>query len=157
MALNHCSKQCLPANYFANTPFSIPNHFLSTVTLNHHLWEPSKLFKWRILNSSGQTFLRYLTQYHPKIPYQPLFTNGWFWSQNGLNQFHATCGQSYKASTIVNYDTRVIHDLKKPILRLQSHSLRSQRLYKIGHLVWNTKIDLTPVTMHNAASQGRPH
>ena len=47
------------------------------------------------------------------------------------NNEKEACGQSYKDSRIVNYDSRVVTELKIPHLRLQSPNLQSESLYKI--------------------------
>ena len=58
---------------------------------------------------------------------------------NRFNVIHAnhlgryTSGQSYKASTIVIYNSRVIPDLKIPHITTLDSKLQAEIVYKIGH------------------------
>ena len=54
-------------------------------------------------------------------------------SLHKLEVRHIICGQSYKHIMLIIYESRVIIWGISSQVQLQSHKLRSQRLYKIGH------------------------
>ena len=72
-----------------------------------------------------------------------------------VNRHCILCGQSYKVSMIVNYDSRVVPDLKIHHNILQSRNLRLQSLDKIGH--WCRNIWSANRLCHNQILPQKPN